>query len=179
VKDPGKVERLGRVALGTVLAAFLAVAYLQGIRPLMAAQRNLDSFRKAVRILTEAQGSAQRLDAQVRSLTEEVARTEALLPRSLNLDAFLEQMDHLAKRSGVRLVSLAPDQTAEHDLYRETFVEAQVQGPYASVYAFLVSLEEGSRLLSLTQLQMSRAPEQGFCVARFRMALYFAREVEE
>jgi Tfp pilus assembly protein PilO len=177
VKDPKKVERLGRVALGTLLAAFLTAAWLQGVRPLMAAQRNLSSFRKAVQILTEAQGSAERLDAQVRRLNEEVARTEALLPRALNLDEFLEQVDGLAKRSGVRLISLTPDGTAEQELYREMFLEAQIQGPYAAVYGFLVTLEQGSRLLSLTDLQMSREPERGSCVARLRIALYFAREV--
>lgn len=176
MNNPKKIERLGKLALGVLLALFLSASYLRGIRPLLAAEKNLRSFHKAVRILTEAQGSAEKLDAQVRILSDEVARTEAMLPPALNLDEFLEQMDGLAKRSGVRLMSLTPDRTAEHDLYREMFLEAQVQGPYPAVYGFLVSLEQGSRLVSLTELQMSRQGDQGSCTARFRMALFFAKE---
>ncbi|MFH1277602.1 MAG: type 4a pilus biogenesis protein PilO [Candidatus Eisenbacteria bacterium] len=173
--DPERVDAVGRVTVVLLVAVFAAVVFHQAVRPLMAARRDLGAFRDAVEILADAEGSVDRLDREIRSVETEIAESRALLPRTVNLDGFLEYVGKAAGETETRIEKLTPKVPVEHRLYMELPVEVRVTGPFLSVYDLLIELEHGSRLCRIDRMKIE-SDREGKCRAEMTLSLFFARE---
>jgi Tfp pilus assembly protein PilO len=172
--DARRVDRFGRIAVALLVVLFAAFAAQQAIRPLLGTRRSLDSFREAIGILAGAEGSVDRLDGEIQAVSEEIRRSRTMLPTELNLDAFLEEVGEVARTTGTRIVTLAPEPAAEHRLFRELMLEVRVTGSYAAIREFLSRLEDGRQLSRVEQLQMAKSGASDEITASVRLALYFA-----
>jgi Tfp pilus assembly protein PilO len=161
-----------------VLAAFVWFLGFNTIRPFLTARKDLQAFRRGVQILSDAEGSVVRLDAEIQRITEEIAATEAILPQDLNLDAFLQHLGDLGHGTGIRVERLIPHDFVEHRLFRELVVEVYVTGPFLAVYDFLTKLEREGQLSRVEQLMVNQRETDGHCGAEIRLALYFSPEKE-
>jgi len=174
VIEPTRVDRIGSIAAGALIVGFAALVTHQAIRPLAATRADLASFRQAITILAEAEVSVDRLDEEIRTVAEDLERSRAVLPGNRNLDAFLEQVDEIARSTGTRVVTLTPSAEAEHRLFRELMLEVRVTGSYRSIRDFLSRLENGEQLSRVEQLQLVTGVDEDPIAANVRLALYFA-----
>jgi Tfp pilus assembly protein PilO len=168
------VDHFGRIAVALLVVLFAAFAAQQAIRPIVGTRRSLASFREAIDILADAKGSVDRLDAEIRAVAEELRRSRTMLPADLNLDAFLQEVGEVAKTTGTRIVTLAPEPAAEHHLFRELMLEVRVTGSYPSIREFLSRIEAGRQLSRVEQLQVAKSGPGDEITASVRLALYFA-----
>jgi Tfp pilus assembly protein PilO len=172
--DPPRVDRVGRIAAATLVVGFSALVTFQAIRPLVGARRDLGAFREAIVILSDAEVSVDRLDSEIQLATEDLRRSQSLLPAELNLDSFLEQVGEIAKDTGTRIETLTPVGSAEHHLFREMMLEVRVRGSFPEIREFLDQLEHGTQLSRVEQLQVAKSKGDEDCSASLRVALYFA-----
>jgi len=173
--SPEKVDTCSRLAFVALVAAFTGLVYFQTVKPLMAARRDLDAFHEAVQILSDAEGSVDRLQFEIRTVAAEIAETEALLPRDLDIDAFLEQLGDIAERAAVRVDQFTPHRARPYRMYRALPLEVHLSGSFPAVNEFLVELDRGSRLTQVERLDLKWSPGLKQCEANMRLALFFAR----
>jgi Tfp pilus assembly protein PilO len=174
VIDARRVDRFGRIAVALLVVLLALFAAQQAIRPLVGTRRSLASFREAIGILADAEGSVDRLDAEIRAVSEELRKSRTMLPEDLNLDAFLQEVGEIGKTTGTRIVALAPEPAAQHRLFRELMLEVRVTGSYPSIREFLARIEGGRQLSRVEQLQMAKSGAGDEITASVRLALYFA-----
>jgi Tfp pilus assembly protein PilO len=172
--DARRIDALGRLALFMLVAAFAFITARQVVRPVLVARQEERSFREALAILAETEGDVDRLNAEIRFVSERVAECEALLPPQASLDAFLEQVGLLASRHHIHIERLTPCEVGDHRLYREQSVDLRATGGFLSLYHFLRDLEHGPRLSRVEQLNLGRGADDSNCAAELRLALYFA-----
>ena len=171
---PKRVEAAGRVAAFLILVGFAVLASHGALRPFLEAREEVDGFREAVRILSDAEGSVEKLDEEIRLVAAQIAETETLLPKNENMDAFLERLDQVAAETGVRIERFLPRETVSLKLCRALPVELHLAGSFPSIYDFLLRLEEGDRLSRVSYLKISRSEAGGPCQADVSLALYTA-----
>jgi len=176
MNNPRRVDLYGRITVVVLTMAFTALIFQQAIRPLLSAKQNMDAFRKAVEILTDAEGSVERLDSEIRFVAEEIEQSKTLLPKTVNLDAFLEHLGDLAAATGTRIERLTPRDAEDRDLYRELPLEVRIAGSFPAVYDFLIRLEGGDRLCRVEQLKIDARDEGKSCQADMLLGLFFARD---
>ncbi len=78
-------------------------------------------------------------------LQQSLVRVEKALPGSLDVSAFMTQLERDATATGVRLVNLKPSALVDRAGYREMPLEVSVEGNYYATLAFLKKLEDGER----------------------------------
>lgn len=177
--EPGKLDIAGRILIVLILAGFGVLATHKTILPYLSAQKELKAFEEAVVILSDAEGSVNHLNDEIRYVRGEIEKSEALIPADLNLDVFLDQLDHLARESGARIEELTPRPVREHRLCRELPLEVAVSGPFHAIYAFLIDLEYGDRLARIEQIEVESDGPGGTCSADMKVALYFSQGKEQ
>jgi Tfp pilus assembly protein PilO len=176
--SPKRVDTFGRLILVIVFGIAVWVLSSSTIRPFLSARRDLQAFRRGVHILSDAAGSVERLNAEIRRISQEVAATKEILPQDVNLDAFLLHLGDLGQRTGVRMEKLIPHNFAEHRRFRELIVEVDATGPFLAVYNFLDLLEGEGQLSRIEELSVEQRDAKGPCRAKIRLALYFASDEE-
>ncbi len=174
--DPRRIDIAGRLILALMAIGFAALLSYRVLQPTMTAKRDLDAYREAMEVLAPGQGEVDRLNAEVRLVTEAVRASEALLPRVANLDSFLGQMGTWAREAQVRVENLQPHEVQDHRLFRKLTVDVRVRGQFMSIYGFLNRLEGGQQLLRVEELHMVSSSGQQGLAADMRLALYFAPE---
>ncbi|MBN1826701.1 MAG: type 4a pilus biogenesis protein PilO [Candidatus Eisenbacteria bacterium] len=175
-KDPKQVDLFGGLLAAAMIAGAAFLFSVRAVKPYIQTRAELGSFEEAVQILSDAEGSVDRLDAEIRRVGAEIAASEALLPRDLNLDSFLEQLGDLAASTGTRIEKLTPFGVEEYRLYRALPLEVTVSGSFLAIYEFLDRVENGARLSRIEELKMRGRRSEGECEAEMRLALYFAHE---
>lgn len=177
MSEPRTIDIVGHLALLLLVAAFGMATSRFVLQPFLASQKNIDDFREAVGILSQADGSLERLDEEIVRVRSEIAAGEAMLPAEINLDAFLEQIGDLAARKGIRVEHLAPSQIRQYSLFRELVIDVHVTGPFRSIIDFMAELENGDRLSRVNMLTMLPDRDSNACSVKLSLALYFAPEV--
>jgi Tfp pilus assembly protein PilO len=177
MSDRSKIDVAGHLALVVIVAAFGMVTSRYVLQPYLASQKNIDNFREAVRILSEADGSLEGLDEEIARVRSEISASEAMLPAEINLDTFLEEIGDLATSRGIRVEHLAPSQIRQHKLFRELVIQVHVKGSFNSIMEFMDKLESGGRLSRISNLAITANRDSPGCSAKLSLALYFAPEV--
>jgi len=172
--EPRTIETAGAVALIAILAGFVALVSHLAVQPYLAAERDLTAYRRAVEILSTAEGGVAELEDQIRLVREAVARSEALLPRTVNLDGFLDELGEAAREAGVRVEQLTPHEVDVQPRFRQIPIDARVTGSYLSIYAFLQTIESGGQLARVEHLRIVATPGSSACAAELSLLLYFA-----
>jgi len=176
MNDPRRVDLYGRITVIVMALAFTGLIFQQAVRPLLSARENMADFRNAVQILTDAEGSVERLDNEIRFVAEEIEQSKMLLPKTVNLDAFLEYIGDLAVITETRIEKLTPRDAEDRELYRELPLDVRIAGPFPAIYDFLVRLEGGDRLCRVEQMKIDTRDEGKSCQAEMVLGLFFARD---
>ena len=166
------------VLFAASLVAFAALVSHKVVHPFLASGRHVGAFREAVQLLSAGESDVDRLDAEIRAVSQEIAVSEARLPIDPNLDLFLERLGEMGRKSRIRLERLTPGDVEEHPLYSELKIDVRVTGPFMAVYDFLLRLENADQLSRIEQLKIASLEPRGPCTADMRLALYFAPETE-
>jgi Tfp pilus assembly protein PilO len=174
MNDPKRVDILGHIAMLLLVSASAALLTHYIVRPYLATTRDARSFREAVEILSLADGGLDRLNMQLRVIEEGIDEIEVLLPREINVDAFLKELGDLAETAGVRIERLTPAQVTDHDLFRELVLDVHITGSFPAIDEFIVSLEAGKQLSRVSQITISDDGSLERCSARMSLGLYFA-----
>ena len=175
-KDPKQVDLVGGLLAAAMIAGLAFLLSVRAVKPYLTARSELGSFEEAVQILSDAEGSVDRLDAEIHRVSAQIAASEALLPQDLNLDSFLEQLGDLAASTGTRIEKLTHFGVEEYRLYRSLPLEVSISGSFLSIYEFLDRVENGKRLSRIEELKVRGRGNGGECEAEMRLALFFARE---
>ena len=112
-------------------------------------------------------------------VAEKVAEYEALLPETLDLDLFLEELGNLAQRNQVHIEKLTPHKVKEHSLFRELVIDVRATGTYLAIYEFMHQLEHGKQLARARELRIASGTPGGKCAADIKLVLYFAPHGKE
>ena len=81
-------------------------------------------------------------------LQQALKRAETALPDSMEVSAFLSQIERNARDTGVKLTSVKPGNAAERAGYRELPVEVSVEGTFFATMSFLKNLRTAPGLIS-------------------------------
>ncbi len=147
-----------RVLVSVVLALFgAALLFALVVNPLVRA-----ATRSEERVLTADQQlrAMQRLRRDYDDVQHRLATVEGRIQSGArgNLRTTLET---LAQRSSVKVESMEPQPSPEHEAYRETKVEVGLRGvTLAQTVSYLHQIEVAPQALSVKSLRMRTKPEQ-------------------
>ncbi len=176
VKDPKRVDILGRYAIAVLAIGFTLLVSHHVVKPLLADMRNLRAVNEALEVLSSGEEDLQTLDTQVALAADQIAESGARLPTTLNLDAFLGRLGDIGKQTQVRVENVTPRAMVEHPLYREMRLDIRLHGSFVALYDFLREIEESGQLARVEELKIVGSAGQGRCSADLQLALYFAPE---
>ena len=105
----------------------------------------------------------QQLQAMLRDKRAAIAALNERMPESAQMGRFLKELDGLAKRRQVLLISLQPMPPVEEKIYIRNPVNLVCKGPFINVYQLLVDFESLERLLEMETLKITRTAEERVC----------------
>ena len=156
---------------GLLLGVLVALLLIVGWWFLLISPRNA-SIADAEDELQIAQEQEQRLRVQLNQLTEidanavlyseAITRMSTLIPEQPLLDEFIEQIDALAARTGVDLVTLSPavpTPDPESDL-RVISASVEIHGGFFDVLGFLFGLNDMERLVKVTSIAVTSSSSE-------------------
>lgn len=97
-------------------------------------------------------------------------RAEIALPDSMEVSAFLSQIERNARDAGVKLTSVKPGAATERAGYRELPVEVSVEGTFFATLSFLKKLEDGARFSIPSAFLMQQ--KQNLLVTRLNLQIF-------
>ncbi len=159
-------RRFVAVAVAAMVMA-VVVWYVAAFRPqshrLAAEQAKVTQLEQSVPGLEAHLADLKRRSKLLPERRVLLARLSRAIPKKVDLAALIDQMDHLAKRSHVRLASLSPESPSTVSGIPVTVVQAQasLQGSYGDVKAFLDGLYKLPRLIVVTSVQLSGSSGAG------------------
>ena len=103
-------------------------------------------------------------------LQQALKRAETALPDSMEVSAFLSQIERNARDTGVKLTSVKPGNAAERAGYRELPVEVSVEGTFFATMSFLKKLEDGARFSIPTSFLMQQ--KQNLLATRLNLQIF-------
>ncbi len=96
------------------------------------------------------------LAAYEKELSDREGRAERMLPRELGQGVFLQDLQHKALQSQVKLQKVAPAEARSVDGVQEMPVAIACSGSYFSVLDFLRRLQQSERLLSVHETRIEQ-----------------------
>ena len=94
--------------------------------------------------------------AYAKELSDREGCAERMLPRELGQGAFLQDLQHKALQSQVKLQKVAPAEARSVDGVQEMPVAIACSGSYFSVLDFLRRLQQSERLLSIHETRIEQ-----------------------
>jgi len=107
--------------------------------------RQLKQEQQKVALVENFVLAHQDAEQYLTELQQALGRAETALPDSLNVSAFLAQLETDAQASGVKLTNVKPSVVTDRLGYRELPIEVSVEGSFAATMSFLKKLEDGAR----------------------------------
>lgn len=95
------------------------------------------------------------LDQYLADLDSKMMQINNLLPNEPEMSEFLKQAEQHANETGIILTQVHTGQIANKNGYREIPVEISVQGSYLQTVNYLKKLEDGSRFITVRNIQMN------------------------
>lgn len=101
------------------------------------------------------------LAAYARELSDREVRAQRVLPQDLGQGVFLQDLQHRALQSQVKLHKVAPAEVRTVDGVQQMPVAVACSGSYFAVLDFLRRLQQSERLLSIheTRIEQQAAPQ--------------------
>ena len=96
------------------------------------------------------------LAAYEKELSDREGRAEHVLPRELGQGGFLQDLQHKALQSQVKLQKVAPAEVRSVDGVQEMPVAIACSGSYFSVLDFLRRLQQSERLLAIHETRIEQ-----------------------
>ena len=103
-------------------------------------------------------------------LQQALQRAEMALPDSMDVSAFLSQIERNAREAGVKLTSVKPGAATDRTGYREFPVEVSVEGTFFATMSFLKKLEDGARFSIPTSFLMQQ--KQNLLATRLNLQIF-------
>lgn len=177
------IERLAQVRPQLLLFVMLfllfavpATAWLYFFKRPVAEYRELLRTRASLQVAIRESAT---LPAQMQTLTQDVAvltrrvRGEGpLLPAGQMTGHIIQQLDRLAPRYGVELVSVKPGLERSVQMFQEVPFEIEVRGSYFGLFDWLRDAEEQLAPLVVTQFGITAGGPGEALDMRLKMASY-------
>jgi Tfp pilus assembly protein PilO len=134
--------------------------------------RTRASLQVAIRESANLPTQMQTLTQEVALLTRRVRGEGPLLPGDQMTGHIIQQLDRLAPRYGVELVSVRPGLERSAQMFQEVPFEIEVKGSYFGLFDWLRDAEEQLAPLVVTQFGISAGNPGEALDMRLKMASY-------
>ncbi len=121
---------------------------------------NVESEVATARIIAQASDTTD-LRLELVRRTEELELIKSLLPTSENLSELLEQVTHVADRSGVKPALFEPAAPIQHEMYQERPYRVTLRGGFHETAKFLSEVASLPRIIKPTGVSMVRKKRKG------------------
>jgi len=157
------LDRLCLVILILALAGAGFWGLAQASKQRKALRSEQELLAKQRQDLNVTETGLQQLQAMLRDKRAAIAALNERMPESAQMGRFLKELDGLAKRRQVLLISLQPMPPVEEKIYIRNPVNLVCKGPFINVYQLLVDFESLERLLEMETLKIARTAEERVC----------------
>lgn len=138
---------------------FILLFYFGFIVPqneqLVQAMAQVNAEKQKVMAVENFAATKPNLDQYLADLDSKIMQLNNLLPNEPEMSDFLKQAEQHANETGVILTQVHTGQMANKNGYREMPVEISVQGSYLQTVNYLKKLEDGSRFITVRNIQMN------------------------
>jgi len=167
-----------------MLLAVLGASYWFVFRPqnqeIQQARSEIEHKERVLQQLARATSQTSSLAAANEQVRQKIARIEARLPSSKEVDVILEQVADLARSHDLDLHKVKSHKPVAAASYMEQPLEMRMRGDFTSFYAFLLDLERLERITRIPDLQLKRSDKgDGQTEAVFTLSIYFQPDDEE
>lgn len=164
-------KREKAIVLLTVSVVVLAVIYLSAVEPLLARFNKLNSEiglkKRKLEKIYQLLGHREKIEAEyeklVRATIKESSDEEIIA-------SILNQMEALARSSGVQINNIRPERVKEEAGYKRLSIEVSTESNVDALFKFIYNLETSPALLKIERLQISPSRKQdGLVEATFNI----------
>ena len=130
------------LALGLVLSSVVLVPQEARIAE---KSRQLQQEQQKVAVIENFILAHPDMDKHLAELMQAMHKADVALPGSMDVSAFLAQLEKDARAAGVKLTQVKPSTITDRAGYREMPIEVMVEGTYFSTLSFMKKMEDGAR----------------------------------
>ncbi|MBN2287996.1 MAG: type 4a pilus biogenesis protein PilO [Candidatus Glassbacteria bacterium] len=162
--DP-KIQKSLFVMLVVIGLGYLYYAYMYGpkveeITKALSELKKVESELDEARAFVESSDTAF-LRVQLDRTSQELDLIKSLLPTSENLAELLEQVTHVADRTGVKSALFEPSAPVQHEIYQERPYKVTLRGGFHETAMFLSEVASLPRIIKPSGLSMVRKARKG------------------
>lgn len=143
------------IAVGIIVSSILLYPQEQRYNELA---RQLQQERQKVAVVENFVLAHPNVEQYLTDLQQSMNRAEKALPGTMEISAFLSQLEKDARTSGVKLSNVKPSAVANREGYREMPVELTVEGPFFATMSFVKRVEDGDRFTVPTGFMIQQKP---------------------
>jgi Tfp pilus assembly protein PilO len=148
------VQRLALFLLTCIAAVFVSHHFLFVPQQQQHAQLTEQLLLKQQKIqsINAFALSHPQLQQYILDLDHQCAYLNKLLPNTLEMQVFINQLQQAAAKSGVQLLKIQPGPCSNRTGYRDTVIELMIRGDYFHTLDFLGKLENNERFTTIDRL---------------------------
>lgn len=143
--SPKYLIALYMVLMLAIAVIVSSVVLLPQERRIAEKQQQLQQEKQKVGVIESFILSNPDMDKHLMDLQQSMNRAEMALPGSMDVSAFMAQIEIDAREAGVKISNVKPGTIADRAGYRELPVEISVDGTFFATMSFLKKLEDGAR----------------------------------
>jgi len=186
------MKNLRIVLLAFLLVAVLVMAWWFVLKPNneknLAMQAEIQDKQSKLRELKLAQGMVGNLESEIRSYENANDWFQSKLPKEREIDRVLKEVWVLARQNDLAPKSVRPvdrgggrfaaaQAVALPDFCVDQPIVLELEGDFLGLYKFMQAVENQSRIVRITQLDLSRDDKKspGMLKAALTMSIYFEK----
>jgi len=147
-------------AIGAVIGIIiLIVVHIYLVKPLnremVSISDNISKLEREIEKGRAAQRNLPQLEEDIRNYKLELDRLRRILPTRKETDALIKKLKQLMERGHFRLQSFRPLQPIDQEFYQEWPIAVSLAGKYHELGLFFDRLSRFSRIINVTDLQIT------------------------
>jgi Tfp pilus assembly protein PilO len=172
------IKTLDLLGLSGVIILVLGI-YVGFVQPqwqrLTALRAQEQVLIQQVALSPQLQAGFEHQQAEVQAIEQRLSTFDQQLPQEVQLETFLQQLDHVAQRTDFTITQIQPGQVQAGELYSMLPIAITAEAAFPSLYAFLTALPDIPRLSNIDALTVARKADSFVCDITFTLLIYVAK----
>jgi len=164
----------GSSILVLLLSSFLGI-YRPQMQHLAQLQAQKQTLQQQLDVGSQVVMGLNQLQAEIATVKRRLKEFDQQLPREVQLDSFLLQIDRAASQAGFKITMIKPGSLHHEELYSQLAIAMTAESRFPEFYDFLSALSQIPRLTKIDDLMIVRKPNSSLCDITFTLIIYTAK----
>ena len=151
-------------------------AYIGVFRPqlqrLAALRAQQHTLHRELNLAGQVHQGLDHMQTEVTAIERQLVAFDQQLPREVQFESFLRQIDQVARQTGLHVTLIKPGTVQPEELYSQFPVSINAEAPFPVFYSFLDALDNLPRFTKIETLSIARKGDTSVCTISLTLLIY-------